>query len=425
MAGMTTGLRSRLEEIQRRKADLRDQLAAATRDRDQARADFAQNGGDPAPTNPAFRRAQDATASLERIRSQLELVGEEEKFVLSSIAGTGPFDGFGESFLRDPSTLRELAAMAESTSPIGKAALGIGVPMNDVMAMVGTAIQAVDPGGSVSFGDAGRRGPYGGIRPIPQRRLRFLDLLPTAAMDGRSFEYSQEVVVTPDDTGADPVVEGELKPETTFDFQDAEVVASTIAHWTKIRRQQLADAPQLESVIRSRLAWGVMRRLEGQVIAGDGTGQNLKGILNQTGVAAVAYDAAELASDLTLDGIVDVLLSDAEPNFVAISPRDWADMLKQKATGSGEYYSGGPFAITAERLWGTLVVPSKAIPSGKALIGDTTLGLTVFVREGVNILASDSDQDDFLRNRVSLLGEGRFGLAVWQPSAFAIVDLAP
>jgi hypothetical protein len=46
------------------------------------------------------------------------------------------------------------------------------------------------------------------------------------------------------------------------------------------------------------------------------------------------------------------------------------------------------------------------------------------VREGVTVLASDSDQDDLLRNRVTLLGEARFALAVWQPSAFAVVDLA-
>ena len=43
--------------------------------------------------------AQDATAALERVRQQLELTSEEEKFVLSSIAGTGPFDSYGESFL--------------------------------------------------------------------------------------------------------------------------------------------------------------------------------------------------------------------------------------------------------------------------------------------------------------------------------------
>ena len=36
-----------------------------------------------------------------------------------------------------------------------------------------------------------------------------------------------------------------------------------------------------------------------------------------------------------------------------------------------------------------------------------------------------ADQDAFTRKRVTLLGEGRFGCAVFQPSAFAIVNLLP
>jgi hypothetical protein len=52
------------------------------------------------------------------------------------------------------------------------------------------------------------------------------------------------------------------------------------------------------------------------------------------------------------------------------------------------------------------------------------VGCTLFVREGVGVIASNSDGDDFTRNRITLLGEGRFALAIWQPSAFAVVDLA-
>ena len=37
---------------------------------------------------------------------------------------------------------------------------------------------------------------------------------------------------------------------------------------------------------------------------------------------------------------------------------------------------------------------------------------------------SDSDQDDFIKNKVTLLGEMRAALAVWQPSLFVDVDLA-
>jgi hypothetical protein len=46
------------------------------------------------------------------------------------------------------------------------------------------------------------------------------------------------------------------------------------------------------------------------------------------------------------------------------------------------------------------------------------------VRETVNLRTSDSDQDDFLRNRVTFLAEGRWALAVTEPSAFVLVHLA-
>lgn len=47
----------------------------------------------------------------------------------------------------------------------------------------------------------------------------------------------------------------------------------------------------------------------------------------------------------------------------------------------------------------------------------------MFVREAVNLRISDADQDDFVRNRTTMLGKGRFALAIWQPTSFAIVQL--
>jgi HK97 family phage major capsid protein len=69
-------------------------------------------------------------------------------------------------------------------------------------------------------------------------------------------------------------------------------------------------------------------------------------------------------------------------------------------------------------------VASTAIAVGTALVGDFGLGATLFIREGVAVRISDSDQDDFTRRRVTLLGEIRCGLAVWQPTCFCLVHLA-
>lgn len=48
----------------------------------------------------------------------------------------------------------------------------------------------------------------------------------------------------------------------------------------------------------------------------------------------------------------------------------------------------------------------------------------MYVREVVHVRITDSDQNDFVSNRVTLLGEGMFGLAVWAPAGCCLVDLA-
>ncbi len=72
----------------------------------------------------------------------------------------------------------------------------------------------------------------------------------------------------------------------------------------------------------------------------------------------------------------------------------------------------------------TTTIVTTAIPAGRALVGDWGRGATLLIREGVHVLVIDSDQDDFVRNRVTLLGEMRAALPVWQPSLFVDVDLA-
>ena len=218
-------------------------------------------------------------------------------------------------------------------------------------------------------------------------------------------------------------VEGAVKRTGEVTFSDAEVKFKTIPHWVKVQRQTLADVPALQSVIEIRLIYGVLRRVESQIINGDGSGENLRGLLHTSGVASVPFDADVPIGELPLAGIVDVIMSDAVPTGTVLHPVDWVSMLTAKADPGGDYYGGGPFGGQSRTLWDLPSIPSKAIPQGTALVGDWSQ-ITLFVREGANVRASDSDSDDFQRNRFTLLGEGRFGIAVWQPTAFAIVDLA-
>lgn len=48
--------------------------------------------------------------------------------------------------------------------------------------------------------------------------------------------------------------------------------------------------------------------------------------------------------------------------------------------------------------------------------------MTLFLREAPHLSISEADQDD-LRRHVTYLAELRVGVAVWYPSAFALVHL--
>ena len=240
-------------------------------------------------------------------------------------------------------------------------------------------------------------------------------------MTGKSFDYLQE-------SGtfgyAAETAEGQLKPEAGIDLTEAEVVAATIAVWIKAQRQQLADVSDLQRTLSDRLMYLVMRRLQDQVIAGDGTGENLLGITKTNGIGAVPFAAGAL-TDLVLDGIVGTLVSDATPDAVVVNPVDYSAMLKAKTSGSGDRLdSAGAFGTVPVTMWGLPAIPSNAIAQGTALVGAFSTQARLYVREAVHVRITDSDQDDFVKNRVTLLGEGRFGLAVWAPAAFCLVDLA-
>jgi HK97 family phage major capsid protein len=225
---------------------------------------------------------------------------------------------------------------------------------------------------------------------------------------------------------ASETAEGTIKPVADINLDDElQVVAKTIAHFVKIKRQQLSDVPGLGVTLNSRLNYGVLRRVENQIVAGDGSAENLTGLLHTTGLATVTFSGSEPLADLALDGIVSVMNNEADPDCVVLSPTDYGTMLKLKATGSGERLdSEGAFSDLPFTMWGLPAIVSTVLPAGTCIVGSFGTGCTLFVREGVTVRVSDAADDDFTRNKLTLLGEGRFGLAVWQPSAFAVVHFA-
>lgn len=255
---------------------------------------------------------------------------------------------------------------------------------------------------------------------LANRRMTIRDLLTPGTTSSNAVEFVREATFT---NSAAPVAEAAAKPQSSMTTALSTVNVRTIAHWMRASRQVLADAPQLQSIIDGRLRYGLAFAEEQQLLAGDGTGQNINGLITQ----ATAYSAPfALAGATAIDTIRLALLQASLAEFpstgIVMHPTDWARIETTKDS-QGRYIIGNPQQGTQPTLWGLPVVATQAITVDKVLVGAFRLGAQIFDREDAVVMVSTEDQDNFVKNLVTVLAEERLALAVYRPTAFVYADL--
>jgi hypothetical protein len=435
-------LRDRLKEAREQIKKLLDERAEARKEVESAKEKFeAADHDGPVHEWQEFTDAQEAVKKQGEIDDQLADLRATETGLLEMLGNSQPDRGQhgqagqGEAVVAQGWSGETLLAGEESAY---QRARGEGTFTSDakfgtiLLGQIATREQAVAafsaggfmadlptaPGAPVDTPGVAPaiRPDYRGVQPPVLRRLTFLDLIPKGTTDSNLIEYVQVQAIP---GSAAPVAEGEVKPQSGLTLVDATAPVRTIAGWIKVNRQAMDDMAGLATLINSLLPYDVQRQIEKQILTGDGTGQNLKGIYNQTGIGAPAFVSGDNPADSILRAMTTVILQDADPNFAVANPLTWQDIMLMKAEGSGNYLAGGPFSFTAPTIWGLALTASRAVTQQNPLVGDSR-GATLLFREGVNIKTSDSDQDDFIRNRVTVLAEARVAFPVWRPASFAI-----
>lgn len=268
-----------------------------------------------------------------------------------------------------------------------------------------------------------------GMINILQREINVLDLLQRIPTDSDTIEYVREDTFTnnaafvAEATGFTATSLGGTgtKPESALAYSTQTATVRTLAHWIPVTNRMLADAPAVRGLIDGRLLLGLQLTLESQVISGDGTGENLTGILN-AGIGVVSK-GADAGVDAIYKGRTLVRnTGHGRPTALVLNPADWQTIRLSRenvATGTlGGYMMGPPSQAGAVTLWGLPVVEDEAIPAGTALIGDWQQGATLFDREQGAVRAGTIN-DQFIRNMQTLLAELRAAFVVWRPAVFA------
>lgn len=253
------------------------------------------------------------------------------------------------------------------------------------------------------------------IRP-EDRQLTIRDLLSQSRTNSNAIEYVRETGYT---NAAAPVAETTQKPESTLEFNLATVPVRTIAHWVHASKQILDDAPMLQSYIDNRLRFGLAIVEENQILAGDGTGQNMLGLIPE----AIPYNRPTTGTkiDVIRRSITQVRLSEYRADAVVMHPADWEEIELTKTT-EGAYVWGSPSGLLVPRIWGLRVVDTTAIAEDHFLTGAFKLAATYFDREDAAVQISDQDRDNFITNMITIRAEERGAVVVWRPEALVYGD---
>jgi HK97 family phage major capsid protein len=253
--------------------------------------------------------------------------------------------------------------------------------------------------------------------------LAILDIIDRRPISTNSVEWVQEVTAP---AGAVEVTEGSAKPESTFSLQLVTDTAATIAHYVNITRQTLDDELQLQGYVEGRLTYGLWKRVNAQVLNGNGTAPNLRGILNTVGIGTYTAGTATEAAIISIRKAKTVAqLSEFDPDAVVVNPVDW-EAVELSTDSQGMFrvapsvQQGAPAVV-----WGLRVIVTTAITGtvfgttgGTFLVGAFREGATLWERTAVQLFITDSHASNFTSNILTLLAELRAALSVWRPKAF-------
>ncbi len=263
-----------------------------------------------------------------------------------------------------------------------------------------------------------------GIVLAPQRRLTIRDLVAPGTTDSNAIEYVRETGFT---NNAAIVGEGLAKPYSDLKFELQNANVRTIAHLFKGSRQILDDASALQSYIDARARYGLLMAEEAQLLYGNGTGNNVKGIIPQAQIyaapAGIQVQAIQRIDRIRL-ALLQAQLAEFPSTGIVLNPIDWAaiELLKD---GEGRYIIGKPQEGTAARLWNLPVVETQAIVQDQFLVGAFSLAAQIFDRMGIEVLVSTENADDFEKNMVTIRAEERLAFSVYRPEAFVTGPLTP
>lgn len=257
----------------------------------------------------------------------------------------------------------------------------------------------------------------------PEEDFDIRTAVPTGTTESSKLEFPVELVYT-DNMSAMLETAASALSDITFTMSTANAIR--VSTHIKVSRTALKNVSWLANHISTRLMGKFVKYLNTQVITGPGTTIYLKGMEHYTN----AFAAGTLAGTMPYANWVDVLLAarainystqKIKPNVAFVNPLDAVVLTAIKST-TGEWANKEPFmTINAQgvvSVMGMAIVESFDITAGSYILAAVSAqNMELLFNGPIEIISSDSDGTDFLKNLVTIKLEADVMFPVYREGA--------
>lgn len=270
---------------------------------------------------------------------------------------------------------------------------------------------------SAGFGPESTRN--GDVVELAHRPPQVVDVLPSRMSGQNSVVFMRATTRT---NNAAPVAESNAAPEGALAWTEVVLPHVQVAQFIPATQQQLEDVPGLQALVDDELVSMLREELDDQILNGDGTGANMTGFLNTSGVQTRSQGA-----DTVLDALHKAFTDVADNGKVyadgaMMTPSDWQDFALAKDT-NGNYLLGGPALQTSMRVWGRPVYEAQALTAKTVLVGAFQRYSYVSFRTGIEVEVGEQHSDYWVKWMSAIRSRVRAVLVVRRGDAFCDLTL--
>lgn len=262
-----------------------------------------------------------------------------------------------------------------------------------------------------------------GVAKDPTTPLFLTDIIRVSFIDSNTIQWAERVLL---EGGAAQTAEGATFSQISAKYDVKSATSKKTAAYAKISTEMLEDTDYVSSETQEEIQTGpnsILVTLENQLLTGDGTGENHKGLYTHATAFAVPGGFDLLVAPTTYDVVGAVLLQIVKANFtpthILVNPSTMINMQLTKDS-TGQYVLPPFISQNGMVIAGVRVVASNRIAEGSFLMGDFNRP-TLFLRRQFTMKFFDQNENDAINDLVTVTGSVRGIFRVKTPDTKSFV----